>query len=98
MTFVIQWEGYGLAILGFNNESLVRHGVTQRECIEALADPCVVEVEEGESNSGNPRIMWVGRTQLERLLEVGIEYLDDMDWIYHADNAQSKYRHQYLGA
>ncbi len=46
-----------MAILGFNSESLVRHGVTQRECIEALADPCVVEVDEGESNSGNPSAM-----------------------------------------
>ncbi len=85
-----------MAILGFNNESLVRHRVTQRECIEALADPCVVEVDESESNSGNPRVMWVGKTNLERLLEVGVEYLEGMDWIYHANNAQNKYRRQYL--
>jgi len=64
--------------------------------MEALADPCVVEVEESESKSGNPRIMWVGKTHLERLLEVGFEYLEDKDWIYHANSAQNKYRRQYI--
>lgn len=86
-----------MAILGFNSDSLVRHGVTPQECMEALADPCVIEVDESENKSGNPRIMWVGKTQLERMLEVGVEYLDDMDWIYHANNAQSKYKSRYLG-
>lgn len=40
--------------------------------------------------------MWVGKTHLERLLEVGVEYLEGMDWIYHANSAQSKYRRQYF--
>jgi hypothetical protein len=39
--------------------------------------------------------MWIGKTQLERMLEVGVEYMDGMDWIYHADNAQARFRTKY---
>ncbi len=84
-----------MIIFGFNHDSLDRNGVSEQECLQALADPLKIEVEEDESESGNPRSMWVGKTQLDRLLEVGVEYLEDMDWIYHANNAQAKYRERY---
>lgn len=84
-----------MTIFGFNHDSLDRHGVSEQECLQALDDPLRLEVEEGESDSENPRIMWVCKTDLERLLEIGVEYLEDMDWIYHADNAQAKYRRLY---
>ncbi len=84
-----------MAIFGFNDESLDRHGVSHQECLEVLADPTKIEIDEGESADGFPRIMWVGMTFLNRLLEVGVEYMPDMDWIYHADNAQAKYRNKY---
>ena len=84
-----------MVIFGFNHESLDRNGVSEEECMQVLADPLKVEVEEDQSTGGNPRSMWVGRTCLERLLEVGVEYLESMDWIYHADNAQAQYRRKY---
>jgi uncharacterized DUF497 family protein len=80
---------------GFNDDSLDRHGVTHEECIEALADMLKVDEEQTESKQGNPRIMWVGMTRLDRLLEVGVEYLQDMEFIYHANSAQAKYRKLY---
>ena len=81
-----------MTIFGFNHDSLDRHSISEQECLQVLADPLKVEVEEGESDDENPRSMWVGKTQQDRLLEVGVEYMDGMDWIYHADNAQAQYR------
>lgn len=52
-------------IFGFNYESLDRHGVTAQECLEALADPLKVEVEEGESANQNPRSI-LGRQKPSR--------------------------------
>jgi uncharacterized DUF497 family protein len=84
-----------VTIFGFNQESLERHGVTEQECLQALADAMKIEVEESESADGNPRSMWVCKTQPGRLLEVGVEYMGGMDWVYHADNAQAQYRNKY---
>lgn len=84
-----------MTIFGFNHDSLDRNGVSEQECLEVLADPLKIEVDEGESLDENPRSMWVGKTQLNRLLEIGVEYMDGMDWIYHADNAQAQYQIRY---
>lgn len=79
----------------FNHDSLLRHDVTEHEIKQAIADPFVIDVEEGFSKSGFPRVMWVGYTESGRLLEVGIEYKENCDFVYHADNAQAKYRQLY---
>jgi hypothetical protein len=84
-----------MAIFGFNDESLRRHKVTHRECLEALVDPLRIIASSGESKAGNPIIIWVGMTDKERLLEVGIEYLEDMDWFYHASTAKAHLRRMY---
>ena len=84
-----------MTIFGFNHDSLERHGIFELECLEVLADPFKVEVEEGESDDENPRVMWFGKTRLGRLLEIGVEYMEGMDWIYHANNAQAQYRAKY---
>jgi hypothetical protein len=84
-----------MVIFGFNQDSLKRHNVTERECLEALADE--QEVDDGESRDGNPTVMWLGMTMAGRLLEVGVEYLPSMDWVYHADDARSHYRKRYKG-
>jgi hypothetical protein len=53
------------------------------------------EVITGESRNGNPTSIWVGTTMAGRLLEIGVEYLEDMDWIYHANSVSSHYRKLY---
>ena len=84
-----------MTIFGFNNHSLKRHKVKPLECLYALADPNRKEGLIGESNNDNPTIIWIGATMTGRLLEVGVEYLEDMDWIYHADSARSHYKKLY---
>jgi hypothetical protein len=91
----LSYIGENLTIFGFNDESLTRHGVTQQECLQALADPLAIDIEEPDSADENTRIMWVGKTHTERTLEVGVEYLDGMDWIYHANDAQNDYKQEY---
>lgn len=95
LSYNLHKERRTLIIFGFNHDSLDKNGVSEQECLQALADPLKVEVEEDESVSGNPRSIWVGKTHQDRLLEVGVEYLEHTDWIYHANNAQSKYRELY---
>ncbi|HEY9871323.1 MAG TPA: hypothetical protein V6D08_19345 [Candidatus Obscuribacterales bacterium] len=56
-----------MIIFGSNHDSLSKNGVTGQECLQALSDPLKVEVEESDSESGNPRSMWVGKTHLDRL-------------------------------
>jgi hypothetical protein len=84
-----------MAIFGFNNHSLRRHKVKPRECMQALADPNKKEAQISESKNGNPTIIWIGGTMAGRLLEVGVEYLEDMDWIFHANFARSHYKKLY---
>jgi len=84
-----------MAIFGFNNHSLKRHKVKPLECLQALADPNKKEGLISESSNGNPTIIWIGSTMAGRLLEVGVEYLEDMDWIFHADSVGSHYKKLY---
>ena len=46
----------------------------ERRLLEVLDDPMTMDSEEGESQLGNPTVMYVGQTQKERLLEIGVEY------------------------
>jgi len=85
-----------MSIIGFNQDSLKRHKISERECYEALSDECRQEVEYGESKNGNPTIMWLGITHRGRLLEVGVEYLPGMDWAFHIDDAKAHYRKMYI--
>ncbi len=87
--------GRAMVIFAFNEDSLKRHRVTQRECLEALVDPVKLLASSDESKAGNPTTIWVGMTTKGRLLEVGVEYLEDMDWIYHANSARIHYRRAY---
>ncbi len=81
-------------LFSFNDDSLNRHNVTHQEILEALEDLFKVEVDIGE-HKGNPTSIWVGKTFTERLLEVGLEYLEDCNHIYHADKARAKYAIRY---
>jgi glucose-6-phosphate 1-dehydrogenase len=81
-------------LFSFNDDSLNRHNVTHREALETLGDPFKVEVDTGNHN-GNPTAIWVGKTLTERLLEVGVEYLEDCNHIYHAAKARTIYATKY---
>lgn len=84
-----------MTILTFNDDSLRRGNVTRDEVIEVLDDPIVIEAVEGESVQGNPTIMYVGKTQKERLLEIGVEYKEHENCVYHARRANSKFKALY---
>ncbi len=84
-----------MAILTFNDDSLKRGGVTRVEAIEVLDDPMTIEVEEGESLRGNPTVMYVGKTQAERLLEIGVEYKPDETHVYHTRKATARNQAKY---
>jgi uncharacterized DUF497 family protein len=59
--------------------------------LEALADPFKTFFDECQSDRGNPRRMWIGYTLTERILEVGVEYMNnDIEHIYHARKAQKE--------
>lgn len=87
-----------MAILTFNDDSLRRGNVSQEEIKEALDDPLALEVEEGQSLTGNPTVIYVGMTFAERLLEIGVEYANHETHIFHARKAnaqnQAKYENQ----
>ncbi len=84
-----------MTILTFNNDSLKRGQVSWEEAKEALDDPMVIEASEGESKQGNPTIIYVGKTQAERLLEIGVEYKEHENHVYHARKANAKCRKLY---
>ena len=84
-----------MTILTFNDDSLERGGVTREEAIEVLDDPMTVDDEEGESYQGNPRVMYVGKTLSERLLEIGVEYKEYETHIYHGRKASLRMRAKY---
>ncbi len=79
----------------FNDDSLKRHKISHEDVLEALEDPFKLEVKTGEYR-GNPTSLWIGRTFTERLLEIGIEYLEDCNHIYHAKKANAEHAAKYL--
>ncbi len=75
----------------YHAQNLHAHGVTSEMVEEALADPFVVD-EDLEPIGKNWRVMFVGKTQSERLLEIGIEYRDDdIDFVFHGMAATPYY-------
>ncbi len=85
-----------MAILTFNDDSLKRGGVTRAEALEVLDDPMTMHSEEGESRLGNPTVMYVGQTQKERLLEIGVEYKEKETHIYHGRKANAHNKAKYI--
>jgi hypothetical protein len=47
-------ETLSMSIFGFNDESLDRHGVSHQECLEVLADPTKIEVDEVKVQMDSP--------------------------------------------
>lgn len=85
-------------IFSFYDASLKRHNVERWEALQSLEDPLRVEVVEGQSVDGNPTSIWVGMTANARLLEVGVEYLEDCNHIFHADNCRSHFKAMYYSS
>ena len=84
-----------MTIKGYNEKSFAAARVTFREALEVLADPFVVRVLQHHSHAGNPRTLYVGKTLTERLLEIGVESMDGMDYYYHAEVARQEYKQLY---
>ncbi len=82
--------------ISFNEDSLKRHKATHEEIEEAIADPLRVEAAYSESKNGNPTTIWVGATLKGRLLEIGIEYMENEDHIYHASSCRNHYQWLYI--
>ncbi len=81
-----------MAVLTFNDDSLRPGKVSKAEIIEVLDDPMTIELDQNESSKGNPTVMYIGKTQAERLLEIAVEYKEDENHIYHARKANSNHR------
>ena len=81
-------------IFSFNDDSLGRHNISHKEVFEALEDPFKIEAEVGE-HQGNPTSIWIGKTFTERMLEIGVEYLEDCNHIYHTNKARKQYISKY---
>lgn len=73
----------------FNDANLSDHEVTRREVEEALDDPDASDYQLSPSYAGNDRIMIVGATELNRLLEIGVEFMPDGRWnVFHGNDAK----------
>ena len=73
-------------------EAAFKHGVTREEMDHVLAQYPYnsQQVNHGESKNGNTTATFVGYTSQGKLIEVSVEYIEEQDWIYHADAATPK--------
>ncbi len=70
----------------FTRLNCKQHNVTKKEVLEALVDVFSADFDMGH-RGGNDRLMTVGATRTERLLEIGIEIEGETFYIFHAMNA-----------
>lgn len=75
-------------------DELAKHNVTPQDADFVLRSEISVWDNIGPSKRGNDRLMFVGLDSSGRLLEVGVEYLDDADQelAFHANDATARYR------
>jgi hypothetical protein len=76
-------------------EAALKHGITQRQIREALADRLRRNFEIHQDEHGNPQDMVVGHTESEVLLEIGICYRATTDVIFHANKVTAHYKRLY---
>jgi len=74
----------------FDNKSLKKHGLTERDCLEVYADPFNEDAPNGLSKRGNKRFLIVGHSQNRKFpIEIGVEiFSDNHHHIYHAMKAR----------
>jgi hypothetical protein len=67
-------------------------GITPLDVDFVMRSTISAEEEMSDGVGGTLRVMFVGYTQSARLLEVGVEYLDDQEeLVFHADDATPYY-------
>lgn len=83
-----------MKIRGYNWESLDRHGITT-EMIDEVFDGLMISfflIEEGDDTCE----MLVGYTLQERLLEIGLRYVEaDAVYVFHAQNVSPQFRKRF---
>ena len=98
-----------MRLTSFNYSSLRRHKVTEQQCLEVTdeSNQSTEEFDQGYSQGGNWRIMFVGFTKDANLLEVGVEFIElsktdtmitvEKYWkhVYHADYATLIWQKEY---
>ena len=79
--------------LVYIRKSALKHGINPRQMRQVLADTETTQFFPiHEDAAGNPQEMAVGFTQNEVLLEIGVTYGPDMDYVFHAKRAGALYR------
>ena len=81
----------------FDDENLQKHGVSRQEVLEVLESDLSFAEEMTSSDRGNDRALVIGWTYCGKILELGIEYFDDVDreHIFHAMKAGPKHRQEF---
>lgn len=85
-----------MMIFSYDSHNLKKHRISSFEVDEVLAAEVKVELPLKMSEVGNARYMVVGFTQSGRLLEVGIELVNDSSvHIFHAKRATRALRQEF---
>jgi len=82
----------------YNDENLRRHGVTRSEVEEVLDEDNTMtrEFDMLLSRRGRLRTMFVGYNLAARLLEIGVELIDqDNAYVFHGQAISPRYRKLY---
>ncbi|MGH9552275.1 MAG: hypothetical protein ACRD3W_23010 [Terriglobales bacterium] len=82
-------------MITYDNRNLKKHGVTSQEADQVLDSRNVTTriFDLAPAHNGNERAMFVGLTLEGRLLEVGVEAVNDKDdHVFHAMDATKQYR------
>lgn len=85
-------------MLTYNTGNLVGHDVTVTEVDEVLNDPRTIWLDLGVSRDGNDRLMFVGLTRAGRVVEVGVELIDEDEHVFHAMDAGKHYLKEFNDA
>ena len=84
-------------MITYDDDNLAKHGITRQEVDQVLDSRNLTTrvFELQPSRQGNSRVMYVGFTLQAPLLEVGVEYLEESDHVFHADDATKAYRKEF---
>lgn len=85
-------------MLTCNTENLAKHEVTTAEVNEVLNDSRTIWLDLGVSRTGNDRLMFIGITKTGRALEVGVELIDEDEYVFHAMDAGEHYLKEFNNA
>ncbi|MBI5173505.1 MAG: hypothetical protein HY986_11515 [Candidatus Melainabacteria bacterium] len=76
-------------------DSAFKHGLTEAQIEQALADPLRIYEELEDDEEGNPQDMTIGKTHAEVILEVGVKYKPAEECVFHADEANAQRKDRY---